>query len=260
MPRLTAIILTHDESAHITSCIETLRFADRILVFDSFSEDDTVNLARAAGADVIQHEFKNYAHQRNAALEAVRNETDWVLFVDADERVETDLAEEVLDVVQKSGYAAWRIPRHNYIFEKLTRGAGWYPDYQTRLLNINRAHYDPQRQVHEVVVLDGPEGTLSGHLTHLNYRDVAHFAEKQERYAAYEAQILFQDGIRPKFRNFILQPYREFVRRFIILKGYIDGWHGMRLCLYMAWYEFRKYWLLRQRWNKGQAYPSTKTE
>jgi (heptosyl)LPS beta-1,4-glucosyltransferase len=248
---LTAIILTHDEADNITACIESVRFADRILVFDSFSEDTTVELARGAGAEVIQHAFENYARQRNAALESVRGRTEWVLFIDADERVSPALAEEIRSAMGMVDFAGWHLPRHNYIFGKLTLGAGWYPDYQTRLLKVGAARYE--RDVHEIVVLDGDEGTLTQPLIHYNYRDVAHFHRKQRAYSDYDAQILFQQGIHPKARNFVLQPWRQFWWRFITLKGYRDGLHGLRLSLLMAWYELRKYLVLRKLWAEKQG-------
>lgn len=253
MTHLTAIVLTYNEAAHIEACLETLRFADARLVFDSFSSDDTPRLAQNAGAEILQQVFENYAAQRNAALDAVRARTDWVLFVDADERVPAALAEEVQWVIQQNDCAGWRIPRHNYLFGRLTRGAGWYPDYQTRLLDVKRAHYDPARKVHEVVLLNGPEGTLTNPLIHYNYRDVAQFIEKQRRYVQHDAQIMLEQGIRPKLRNYILQPLRHFQWRFFTLRGYTDGWHGLRLSLLMAWYEFRKYQILGRLWREQKG-------
>lgn len=250
MTHLTVIILTYNESRHIEACIQSVKFADAILVFDSYSADNTVELARGAGADVIQHPFSDYATQRNAALGSVSGKTDWVLFVDADERVEPPLADEIRHVIQTDQAVGWRIPRHNYIFGKLTRATGWYPDYQTRLLKIGHAYYDPSRKVHEVVVLDGELGTLKHPLIHYNYDNPRQFAHKQRKYTAYEAQILYEEGIRPKLRNYILQPIRHFIWRFFKLKGYQDGWHGLRLSLLMAWYEFQKYVMLRKLWRK----------
>jgi (heptosyl)LPS beta-1,4-glucosyltransferase len=247
--RLAAIILTKNEAEHIVECINSVHFADEIIVFDSFSTDDTVVKAQAAGAQVIQNRFENYASQRNAALKAAVN-VDWVLFVDADERVTQELAEEVKSVIQKPEYAGWKIPRYNYIFGKLTRWAGWYPDYQTRLLKVGAARYDPTRQVHEVVILDGKEGALKNHFLHYNYRDFTQFTHKQRSYSAYEAKILYEAGIRPKFRNYILQPLRQFKWRYLTLQGYRDGFHGLRLSVLMAWYELRKYMHLRQLWQK----------
>ena len=250
MTHLTAIVLTRNESAHIRDCLAALSFCDARLVFDSNSTDDTVNIARESGADVLSRPFDTYPGQRNAALEAVSFKTDWVLFIDADERVSPELANAIRDALaQGDSYAGWRIARHNYIFGKLTLGAGWYPDYQTRLLRVGAAGYDPARQVHEVVLLDGALGTIDRPLIHHNYKNIAQFIDKQRRYTAYDAKILYEQGVRPKPQNYILQPLRQFKWRYITLKGYRDGFHGLRLSLLMAWYEFRKYQLLRGLWR-----------
>lgn len=245
---LTGIIITYNEAKHIADCIESLRFADQIIVFDSFSSDDTVQISLNAGAQVRQRKFDDFAGQRNAALE-VASESDWVLFVDADERVSPELAEEVRTVIHSPDYAGWRIPRFNYILGHLTRGAGWYPDYQTRLLRVGSAHYDPSVKVHEVVLLDGELGTMEEHFIHYNYDTIEHFYAKQRKYTAYEAEILFDQGIRPKLRNYILQPIRHFRWRFLTLKGYRDGLHGLRLSLLMSWYEYLKYLWLGRLWR-----------
>ena len=252
MTHLTAIVLTYNESEHIADCIKTLRFTDRIIVFDSYSTDDTVAIAQRSGADIFQHEFVDYSEQRNAALDAADEMTDWVLFVDADERVTDSLAAEIRQKINLPDYAGWRIPRHNYIFGVLTKGAGWYPDYQTRLLRVGQAYYDTQRKVHEVVKLYGPEGTIQHPILHYNYRDLAHFKDKQEYYARFDAESLYANGVKPNPRNFILQPLRQFYWRFFALGGYRDRWHGLRLSLLMAWYEYRKYQVLESMWRKSR--------
>ncbi len=243
---LTGIILTRNEESHIAECVRSLWFCDEVIVFDSYSDDQTTSIAEINGARVIEHAFLNYASQRNAALSAVGEDVDWVLFVDADERVSSELAEEILQAIAEPDYAGWQVPRHNYIFGKLTLGAGWYPDYQTRLLRVGQAHYDPNRQVHELVVLDGPLGTLQQPLTHYNYTDKDQFHRKQRAYSLYDAKILFEAGVQPKIQNYILQPLRQFWWRFVTLEGYRDGWHGLYLSMMMGFYEGRKYWLLRQ--------------
>ncbi|MBW4436281.1 MAG: glycosyltransferase family 2 protein [Pleurocapsa minor GSE-CHR-MK-17-07R] len=240
MTALTVCILTYNEAEHVRACIESAAFADRVMVFDSFSTDATVEIARASGATVVQRPFDNYAGQRNAALDAI-GAGEWVLFVDADERVTPALAGEVRSVIATGSATAYRIPRHNYIFGRLTLGAGWYPDFQTRLLRQGRVQYDPKVLVHEVVLVDGETGTLSQPLVHYNYRDAAQFAAKQARYTAYDARILFEQGMRPKVYTPFTQPVRHFIWRFVTLKGYRDGLHGLRLSLLMAWYEGVKY-------------------
>jgi hypothetical protein len=239
---LTAIILTLNEAEHIAPCVESLRWADRVLVFDSFSQDHTVSLAKQAGAETIQSKFENYARQRNAALDAVQ--TDWVFFVDADERGTAALGDEIRGKAATRPEAGWYVPRHNYIFGRLTRGAGWYPDYQLRLFRHGKVRYE--RPVHEVAQVDGEIGYLENPLLHHNYRDIAHFHDTQRKYVRFDIGLLREQGVRPRPYPPYLQPFRHFWWRFVSLKGYRDGLHGLRLSLLMAYYEHVKYRRLRK--------------
>jgi (heptosyl)LPS beta-1,4-glucosyltransferase len=247
--QLSAIILTKNESRHIGHCIASLRWADDIIVFDSFSDDDTVTLAQQAGARVLQHPFENYAQARNAALDAAAD-AGWVFFVDADERATPELAAEILGIIQDQDKAplapvGYWVPRHNYIFGRLTLHAGFYPDYQMRLLRQGRARYE--RPVHEIVALDGPEGHLQHPLIHYNYSTLEQFQAKQRRYILHDAQELDQQGIRFKPHNLVLQPLRHFGWRYVTLSGYRDGLHGLRLSLLLAYYYgFQTYLQLRR--------------
>lgn len=245
VPELTAVILTLNEAENIKDCVKSLAWADRVIVFDSYSQDETAALAKSAGADVLQSTFENYAQQRNAALAAVQ--TDWVFFVDADERGTPELAVEVRGVIANKLEKGWYVPRDNIIFGKLTRGAGWYPDFQLRLFKHGKVHYE--RPVHETAVVDGDTGYLENALIHYNYRDKAHFQDKQASYTTYDASILKQQGIRPRPRKFILQPWRQFWWRYVTLEGYKDGWHGLSLSLYMSYYEWVKYRKLAALWR-----------
>jgi glycosyltransferase involved in cell wall biosynthesis len=244
---LAAVILAKNEEAHIVECISTVQWADRVVVFDSLSTDRTVTLAQDAGAEVIQNPFENYAQQRNAALDAV--DAGWILFVDADERSSPEQAAEIRDLLPRAEHNGYWIPRHNYIFGKLTRHTGWYPDYQMRLLRRGKAHYDPERQVHELVILEGEPGYLAVPFTHYNYTSFRQFREKQNSYVRYDARILQEQGIRPRPHKFLTQPLRQFLWRFVTLRGYRDGWHGLRLSLLMAWYELQKYVHLRRLYH-----------
>jgi glycosyltransferase involved in cell wall biosynthesis len=245
---LTAVILTLNEASHITDCIQSLSWADRVLVFDSYSQDDTAVLAQTAGAELRQSKFENYAQQRNAALASLQ--TDWVFFVDADERGTPELGAEIRQVIAKRPEQGWYVPRHNYIFGQLTHGAGWFPDHQLRLFKHGCVHYE--RPVHEIAVVEGEIGYLQQPLTHYNYRDVAHFQAKQRAYTSYDARILYDQGIKPKPHNYILQPLRQFYWRYVTLGGYKDGRHGLRLSLYMAYYEWVKYRKLGWYWRKNR--------
>jgi glycosyltransferase involved in cell wall biosynthesis len=220
-----------------------------VVVFaDSRNEDRTLELAQTAGAEVLVNPFQNYAQQRNDALNAV--EADWILFIDADERSSPEQADEVRTLIASGQHNGYWIPRHNYIFGRLTRYTGWYPDYQMRLLRRGKARYDPARQVHELVILEGEPGYITVPFVHYNYRSFAQFVEKQNRYVRYDARILKEQGTRPLLRKFITQPVRQFIWRYISLKGYRDGLHGLRLSLLMAWYEFQKYVYLRRLYRE----------
>jgi hypothetical protein len=249
--QLVAVILTKDEAHHIVPCIESLTgWVDAVVVWDSGSADATCDLARAAGARVVQRPFDNYAAQRQAVLDTLA--ADWILFVDADERATPELRDEIqgrLGRVDNSAadpaIAGYWIPRRNFIVGQETRGGGFFPDYQLRLLRRAGARYVAEREVHELVAVAGAEARLAAPLLHHNYASWEQFHRKQRVYAAYEARILAGRGIRPRPHNFVLQPLREFVRRFITLQGWRDGVHGLRLALWLAWYYgFLPYWLL----------------
>ncbi|PJF31875.1 MAG: glycosyltransferase family 2 protein [Candidatus Thermofonsia Clade 1 bacterium] len=250
MKSLIAVILTKNEEGHIAACIESVHWADSVVVFDSFSTDRTIEIAQECGAQIVQHAFENYSAQREAALRLFESQTDWLFFIDADERSSAEQAAEMRAAIAQTEHNGFWIPRHNYIFGRLTRGAGWYPDHQLRLLRARCAHYDLTRDVHEIVLLDGTAGYLNVPLVHHNYRDVRQFHEKQRRYTAFAAQELFKQGVRAKPHNYFLQPLRHFRWRYLTLGGYCDGLHGLRLSLLMAYYEWRKYVLLGRLWRE----------
>lgn len=251
---LTAIILAYNEEANIQACISSLHWADRVVVFDSFSEDGTVALAQGAGAEIGQAIFHDYAQQRNAALDFV--DTDWVFFVDADERGTEDLGREIGELLVDCPEAGFFVPRHNYIFNRLTKGAGWFPDYQFRLFRHGHVRYE--RPVHEIASVDGDIGYLKNPLLHYNYSDPEQFHNKQASYTDYDASILYEQGIRPKSLTAYSQAIRHFWWRFITLGGYRDRAHGLRLSVYLAYYEWVKYRKLSELWadqrsNAGES-------
>lgn len=244
MDKLVAVILTKNEVQHIAACVAALRsWLSNVVVWDSGSTDGTQELAKAAGAHVMQRPFDNFAAQRQAVLDSVAAE--WIFFVDADERVTPALAREVQERISYGDADGYWVPRRNYIVGHEMHHGGYYPDYQLRLLRRSKACYDPSRQVHEFATIHGATGYISEPFIHLNYLDWAQFHRKQRAYATYEAHILDGKGIRPRAHNFILQPWREFWRRAVMLQGWRDGWPGLRLAVWLAWYYgFIPYWLL----------------
>jgi len=248
MTKIVAAILTKNEARHIGDCIKSVQWTDNVILEDSFSDDGTTAIARELNAHIFKSEFINFAVARNTALENAKIlGADWVLFIDADERISAELAEEIKRVVQQnSEIAGWWIPRYNIMWGHTMRGGGWYPDHQLRLMRVGMARYDSERQVHEIVVLNGKEGYLKEHMLHYNYDSLSQFKKKQDRYIDLEAKILKEKGIRAKPWTYVTMPLREFYRRYIALQGYKDGWVGLQVCSLMSWYMFVTYVRLRK--------------
>lgn len=247
---ISCVLITLNEERNIQDCLATLAWADEILVLDGGSTDRTVALAQEFGARVQTRPFDNFARQKNAALDLASGE--WRFLIDADERVPQELAQEIRGAVGRSDVVGYWVPRQNFIFAKWIRHSGWYPDYQMRLTRKGHARYDERRQVHEMVLLDGPADYLKTPLIHFNYDSIGQFVEKQRRYTEMAAQDLWREGVRAKPWSPFLQPWREFWRRFVTWHGYKDGGHGLLLSVLMAYYEGVKYWRLRQLGSKGR--------
>lgn len=245
--QVTTVVLTLNEAEHLPDCLESVREMGPILVLDSGSSDATVTIARAAGARVVARPFINYSIQRQAALDLVQ--TPWVFFVDADERVPSALASAVAQAASRGDAdapVAYWIARRNLFWGHALRGGGWWPDHQLRLLRVDHAHYDPSRAVHELAEIAGATGRIDSPLEHLNYASWAEFRAKQRAYARLEADRRRSAGQRPRPHNLLLQPLREFWRRFVTHHGYRDGILGLRLALAMAWTELVTLWWVRR--------------
>ncbi|MEO7909868.1 MAG: glycosyltransferase family 2 protein [Roseiflexaceae bacterium] len=253
---LSIAIIAKDEQRHIGAALDSIAgLADEVIVLlDSRTSDRTAAISREHGARLLVEPWRGFAAQRNRALDLCMG--DWVLFLDADERVTPELRDELLQIVdcrlqigddqssvlslQSSNVGYW-IPRHNQFFGQNLRGGGWYPDHQLRLLRRGQARYDESRLVHEFAQLDGSAGYLSQHLLHLNIEHLGELWRKQTSYAIQEAQTLYQSGRRARWRNFVGAPLREFNRRYITLGGYRDGAVGLLLCATLAYFESIKF-------------------
>lgn len=238
---MTAAVLALNEADFLDGCLVSLAWADELLVLvDAASRDRTAEVARRHTERVVELPFGGFPRQRNRALELAGGE--WVLFVDADERVPPALAAETRRAIgDRPEAAGFWIPRRNLIRGHWVRYAGWWPDRQLRLLRRGQARYDESTLVHEVAQLDGPAGTLTEPLIHLNYETLAEFQAKQARYARLEARSLWQQGHRARPHNLVLQPLRELRRRLLDLDGYRQGRLGLELSASMAAATFLTY-------------------
>ena len=239
MAPLSVTVITHNEADNIEACLDSVAWADEVLVVDSRSSDDTVARARARGARVIVRDWPGYAAQKNfAAGEATH---DWILSVDADERVTPELAAEIQSTLDGQGQApGYRIPRIAWHLGRWIRTTDWYPDPQLRLYDRRRARWRPMR-VHESVEADGPVGRLSAHLQHYTYRDLSHQVETLNRYSTLAAGEMHAAGRRAGLIDLVLHPPAAFLRNYVLRRGLLDGRAGFVISIMSAYYVFLKF-------------------
>jgi glycosyltransferase involved in cell wall biosynthesis len=242
--RVSVTVITHNEAAHIEACLASVAWADEILVVDSGSADGTPDRARALGARVIVRDWPGYAAQKNFA--AGETAHDWILSVDADERVTSRLAAEIRSVLASpSPPAGYRIPRVTWHLGRWIRTTDWYPDYQLRLYDRRRARWPP-RLVHESVQADGPVEYLQADLEHYAYRDISHHHESMNRYTTLAARQMHEEGRRAGVVDLALHPPLAFLRNYVLKRGFKDGVPGFIISAMNAHYVFLKFAKLRE--------------
>jgi len=250
VPSLTATVITLNEAANIRDCLASLAFADEILVIDSGSTDGTPDLAREAGARVIEREWPGYPEQKDFAASQATH--DWILSIDADERVTPELAAEIARTVEQPGdRAGFRLLRVTFHLGRWIRTTDWYPDYQLRLYDRRQASWasEPRRLVHESVTARGPVGQLQHELQHYAYRDVAHHHETMQRYTTLAARQMADAGRRAGLVDLMIHPPAAFLRNFVLKRGFLDGAPGLIISAMNAHYVFLKFaklWALQE--------------
>lgn len=253
MTKLTIAIVTFNEEKNMQDCLASVSFADEIIIVDGKSTDRTAQIAKKLGAKVfIVPNEKLMKKNMNLAFEKATG--DWVLSIDADERVTTELKEEILEVISRDeGKSAYKIPRKNIMFGKWIEHTGWYPDYQYRLFKNGKAKF-PALNVHEELIVDGEIGDLKNPIIHHHYETISEWIGKLDSYTTYESQKLIADGKKIKWHDAITFPTEEFLSRFFARQGYKDGLHGLVLSLLMAFYWeliFAKIWEHEKFWQYG---------
>jgi glycosyltransferase involved in cell wall biosynthesis len=240
VPPVSATVITLNEAANIGSCLDALAWVDDVLVVDSGSTDGTVEQAQARGARVIIREWPgSYAAQKNFAAGEARY--DWILSIDADERVTHALAAEIRSVLTtEPPVAGYRIPRVTWHLGRWIRTTDWYPDYQLRLYDRRRARWPP-RLVHESVQADGPVGYLTHDLEHYAYRDISHHHASMDRYTALAARQMHEQGRRAGVADLALHPPAAFLRNYVLKRGFTDGLPGFVISSMNAYYVFLKF-------------------
>ena len=238
--KLTACIITYNEADRIDTCLRSLSFCDEIVVVDSHSTDATRQIARSLHAHVIERDWPGYRSQKQFAVEAASN--DWVLCLDADERVTSQLREEI-EALRAQGFpehAGWSVPRITDYFGQFLRHGNAYPDRLIRLFDRRRGGWIGE-EIHENTRVTGSVGRLHGHLEHFSYRSLSDHHNRMARYADLMARALYARGKRCGMSKVLFNPAWRFFRGYVVRLGFLDGWRGMVFHLVEANYVRRKY-------------------
>ena len=241
--KLSAIVLTRNEERNIEDCLAKLSWADEMLVIDSGSTDRTIILAEKCGARVVVHPFTDFASQRNFAISQAKG--DWILFIDADEKVTPKLAEEIQTALKGSDAftpSVYAIPRHNYFFGKRLCFADSREDAPIRIFPRQNATW--AQPVHEMIVTDLPVRKLKSPLQHYSTRDLAHYQQKVRDYVPLELRTMRDKGVKPALWKCFLVPPAKFFLIYFFNLGILDGIAGLQYAILSSYfYSFQKYWL-----------------
>lgn len=242
MADLSVIIITKNEADNIRACIESVKWADEIIVVDSGSSDATVEICRGMGAQVHTHDWPGFGMQKNRALSYATR--DWVFSIDADERVTPELQSQLIRAMESESEDGFYVPRLSQFCGKFIRHSGWYPDYVLRLFKRNSGRFSDD-MVHERVILDGSAGRLSSPLLHYSYLDKEEVQRKTEQYAKAGAMQMFKNGKSSSPADAPLRAGWAFLRTYLLRLGFLDGSAGLNIALMNARTTYLKYTQLK---------------
>ncbi len=237
--KISAAFIARNESGNIPDAIKSLAFADQIIVADTGSTDDTTEIARKLGAEVHSVKFEGFGKTKNKALDYCRG--DWVLFIDADERVTPELAEKIMKAADnESSSSGFLINRLTYFLGKPVRHSGWYPDYILRFFKRESGKFS-SNLVHEWVKVEGPVDKLEGLLLHYSYKSLDQYLDKLNEYSSLSAEEMFEKGKKFNILDPLFRPVLTFLKMFVFKSGFLDGLNGFILAVLSSYHVFIKY-------------------
>jgi glycosyltransferase involved in cell wall biosynthesis len=235
---LSVVLITRDAVSQLAPCLDSADFADEILVVDSGSTDGTIELAAARGARVVHEAWRGFGPQKQFAVEQARN--DWVLCLDADERVTPELASAIRRALAVPAFTAYRFARCNRFLGRYLRHGEGYPDWSLRLFHRAHARWSDDI-VHEKVVCAGPVGSLAGDLLHDSAESLDSYLAKQNRYTSLAAEAALARGKRASVVRLLISPLARFVKFYLLRRGFLDGVPGLVHTLIGCGNSFAKY-------------------
>lgn len=247
MSSLSVIIITKNEALNIRDCIESVKWADEIIVVDSGSTDDTLAICREFTPHVYTHDWPGFGIQKNRALDYAKK--DWVLSIDADERVTPELRIEIEAAMRDGKVQGYELPRLSSFCGRFMRHSGWYPDYVLRLFKRGSARFS-DNLVHERLILNGKAERLKCLLLHYAFENLEEVLHKTNQYSTAGAQMQFQRGRDSSLTGAVLRGLWSFVRSYVLRAGFLDGREGFILAVSNAegtYYRYLKLMLLNQK-------------
>ena len=256
MPNVSVTIITLNEAAHIGAAIDSVAWADEIIVVDSGSTDATAQIARAKGATVICRAWPGWVEQKNFAAGQAAH--DWIFSLDADERVPPPLAGEIRELLSGDPpLRGYRVPRVTFHLGKWIRTTDFYPDYQTRLYDRRAARWRG-KYVHESVTVDGPVGRFRHDLEHYSFRDLRDQLDRVNHYTTLAARQMHEAGRRAGLFDLVVHPFAAFLRNYLLRLGIFDGVPGLIISIvngYSVFLKFAKLWEVRKNPNAQSPKP-----
>jgi glycosyltransferase involved in cell wall biosynthesis len=241
---LSVIVITKNEQDNIEDCLESVKWADEIIVVDSVSTDKTEEICRKYTDKFYVKDWPGFGIQKQRALALASHE--WILSVDADERVTLDLKDEIIEKIsQDSNTDGYLIPRLSNYLGKDIRHSGWYPDYTLRLVRRQKSYFTSDI-VHEKMVVDGSVNKLKGHFSHYPYRDITHHMQKLNDYSSLSAEKMFANGKYISWPMIFLKALFGFIRAYIFKMGFLDGWQGLVVSISTGVSVYMKYVKLKE--------------
>ena len=238
MQKISVTIITLNEEANIRACLESIKWADEILVSDSGSSDRTVEICKGYGAKVFNDEWLGFGRQKNLIAGRARN--NWILNIDADERVNPQLREEIGSVLNEGACDGYNITRKNFFGDRWIKHCGWHPDYNLRFYRKDKGSFN-ELNVHEAVQVNGKTGYLKSPMEHHTYRDVSDYLKRMDRYSALAAEEMFREGRKAGYFDILFRPLFTFIKMFFLQKGFMEGGTGLVLSGLYASYTLSKY-------------------
>jgi len=239
MEKLSVTVITKNEEQNIARCLESVKWADEIIVLDSHSSDRTVEICRQFTKHVFCVDWQGYGKQKNMCAEHAKN--DWVLNIDSDEEISPEGAEEIQEVLRgQPKLPIYNFPRKNFFGQRWVRFGGWYPDRIARLYDKAQVQFT-ESQVHEKLIPDHNVGSLSNAILHHSFSGMEDYITRQNKYSSLYAKEKKGRGFQAGWSHLVFRPAWSFLKNYLIKQGFRDGFLGLFLAFSGSFYTFLKY-------------------